>query len=193
MRTLGSVGCLTFTNERGLRRRPDLAIMSPSSMRITRTLTRPVCGEISAACFSFRCGSSSMPRKPRPSHPLADEWRILGAIAQIRANRAASRSCEIAKVLELLHQIGLGQAVDTPSEFAEIYPCNSRCSIAVIVAIGFGRTPTAPPSRSAAGSLAPCNRSPNAWRVALRDKRSSEMHPITFAPTSFPPVLDLRR
>ena len=41
----------------------DLAIMSSSSVRMTRTLTRPESGEISAAFCALRPRSSSMPRK----------------------------------------------------------------------------------------------------------------------------------
>jgi hypothetical protein len=42
----------------------DLAIMSSSSVWMTRTLTRPASGEISGAFFALRSWSSSMPRKP---------------------------------------------------------------------------------------------------------------------------------
>ena len=41
--------------------------MSSSSVRMTRTVTRPASGEISGAFSALRVWSSSMPRKPSPS------------------------------------------------------------------------------------------------------------------------------
>src|ERR1035437_3422519 len=43
----------------------DLAIMSSSSVRMTRTLTRPSSGEMSGALVALRFRCSSTPRKPR--------------------------------------------------------------------------------------------------------------------------------
>ena len=45
----------------------DLAIVSSSSVWMTRTLTERASGEISGAFLALRFWSSSIPRKPRPS------------------------------------------------------------------------------------------------------------------------------
>ena len=45
----------------------NLAIVSSSSVRITRTSTRPPAAEISGEFAELRCWSSAIPRKPNPS------------------------------------------------------------------------------------------------------------------------------
>ena len=55
----------------------DLAIMSSSSVRMTRTLTRPASVEISGAFFALRFRSSAMPRNAESvADPFPDERRV---------------------------------------------------------------------------------------------------------------------
>src|SRR5206468_10882117 len=48
-------------------RQTERAIISSSSVRMMRTLTRPVGAEITGALSALRASFSSMPRKPSPS------------------------------------------------------------------------------------------------------------------------------
>ena len=55
----------------------DLAIMSSSSVRMTRTLTRPASGEISGAFFALRfCVQFDAEKAESVADALADERRV---------------------------------------------------------------------------------------------------------------------
>jgi len=56
----------------------DLAIMSSSSVRMTRTATRLAAAEITHSFAAFRFSSSSIPRNPSPSQTRA---RTVGAFS----------------------------------------------------------------------------------------------------------------
>ena len=60
----------------------DLAIMSSSSVRMTRTLTRPASGEISGAFFALRFWFELDAEKAESvADPLADERRVFADAA----------------------------------------------------------------------------------------------------------------
>ncbi len=62
---------------------------------------------------------------------------------------------------------------------------SARWVVLAIVAIGSEGTPTAPPPRSAAVSLAPCTRSPHVSWAPSRDRRTGGNPQVSFAPKSF--------
>ena len=66
----------------GQARKTERAIISSSSVRMTRTVTRLAFLEITAAVFALRDLSSSMPRKFKPfTDARADDWRIFADAA----------------------------------------------------------------------------------------------------------------
>ena len=78
----------------------DLAIMSSSSVRMTRTLTRPASGEISGAFFALRFWFSSMPRKPSPSQIRS---RMSGAFSPMPPAKTSVSNPPSAAAKEPIH------------------------------------------------------------------------------------------
>lgn len=78
----------------------DLAIMSSSSVRMTRTLTRPESGEISGAFFALRFRLSSMPMKPSP---LQIRSLMIGAFSPMPAAKTSVSTPPSAAVKEPIH------------------------------------------------------------------------------------------
>src|SRR5271165_3291419 len=103
------------------------AISNSSSVRITRTATRPSAGEMTWAVAALRCSSTAMPRNPRPSQmrrrtsgefsdPSGEHERIQAA--ECRRQRPEPRLCPVA---EQCHGLGRPDVSVLPGqEIAEV-------------------------------------------------------------------------
>ena len=78
----------------------DLAIMSSSSVGMTRTATRAPSVEISGAFFVLRRTFNSMPRKPSPSQMRV---RMSGAFSPMPPAKTSVSNPPIAAAKELIY------------------------------------------------------------------------------------------
>src|SRR5438067_839145 len=104
-------------------RQTERAIISSSSVRMMRTVTRPVCAEITGAFSAFLASFTSMPRKPSPSQMRV---RMVGVFSPMPPAKTSVSNPPSAAAkapirfragdrFEFLHQKRIGQPVKAVS------------------------------------------------------------------------------